>query len=80
MADTRDTIRDGVRDTVRDTGNAVRRNVGTQDNTSMIAMVVGAVAVLLVALYAFGMFGGTTTTTNTTTDDTGRSTTTTTPN
>lgn len=80
MANTRDTIRDGVRDTVRDTTNAIDRATGTQDNTGMIAIIVGAVAVLLITLYAFGIFGGTTTTTNTTTDGTGRSSTTTTPN
>ena len=59
MTDTRDTIRDAA----RDTGNAIDRAMpDTSNTTNMIMMVVGAAAVLLVALYALGVFGTSTTT------------------
>lgn len=49
MTDTRDTIRDGVRDTVRDT---------RQSPMNMLGLILGAAVVLLLGLYALGMFDG----------------------
>ena len=54
MTDTRDTIRDAA----RDTGNAVNRALpAPQNSVTVIMLVIGAVALVLLALYGFGAFG-----------------------
>lgn len=74
MADTRDTIRDAA----RDTGNAVNRALPAPHNSmTVIMLVIGAVAAVLLSLYAFGAFGTRTTTSSL--DDTTSQSATTTP-
>jgi hypothetical protein len=69
MTDTRDTIRDAA----RDTGNAINRAMPAPNNTTnMIMLTIGAVAIVLVALYALGAFG-TSPTTGAETDTTSQS-------
>ncbi|MEQ1755696.1 MAG: hypothetical protein ABL973_16365 [Micropepsaceae bacterium] len=59
MTDTRDTIRDAA----RDTGNAVNRALpAPQNSMTVIMLVIGAVAIVLLSLYAFGAFGSSSTT------------------
>ncbi len=73
MTDTRDTVRDAA----RDTGNAINRAMPeTSNSMNVILMVVGAVAVVLLGLYALGVFG-TSTTTETVNETTTQSSTTT---
>jgi len=58
MTDTRDTIRDAA----RDTGNAINRAMPATNNTmNMVMLAIGALAIVLVALYALGGFGTSTT-------------------
>jgi hypothetical protein len=59
MTDTRDTIRDAA----RDTGNAINRAMpATNNSMNTIMLILGAVAIVLVGLYALGAFGTSTTT------------------
>ena len=54
MTDTRDTVRDAA----RDTGNAINRAMpSTYSTTNVAMMVIGAIAIVLVGLYALGVFG-----------------------
>lgn len=73
MTDTRDTIRDAA----RDTGNAVNRALpAPQNSMTVIMLVIGAVALVLLALYGFGAFGSASTTgaQNDTTSQSGKAT------
>jgi hypothetical protein len=73
MTDTRDTVRDAA----RDTGNAINRAMPETYSTMNVAMmVIGAIAIVLLGLYALGVFG-TSTTTDTMNETTSQSTTTT---